>query len=207
MVGISFISGRTDAGAPVVVDLAYGVDATLVVVDTGIFAFLADTCESAGTVAVYCAFRLADDKGVALETRRTSAETPPTRGPGNGILTTWIGVTWVSGDWLHWWGSVTLNQSIANVSWQAGAERRVIPDLTLCIATAEASTGVIAVIVTTCLVSATVRVDNTFRLAFSVGVTEQSRGTGADTLLSHLSCNGPGTTGIGVTGVIDDWLS
>lgn len=190
-----------------VVDLTYGIDATLVVVDTGIFAFLVDTCESAGTVTVYCAFWLADDEWVTLQSRGTSAETPATRGAGNGVLATWIGVTWVSGHWLHWWGSVALDQSIANVAWQAGAERRVVPDFTLSIATTEAGTWVIAVIVPACLVSATVRVDNTFRLAFSVGVAKQSRGTGADTLLSHLSGNGTGTTGVGVTRVIDDGLS
>ena len=92
LVGISLISRWADAGAPVVVDLAYGIDATLVVVDTGIFAFLADTCESARTVTVYCAFWLADDEWVALQSRGTSAETPVPRGPGNGILSTWIGV-------------------------------------------------------------------------------------------------------------------
>ena len=48
-----------------------GVDATLVVIDTGILALLADTCEGAHTIAVYCALGLAENIGVTLETRGT----------------------------------------------------------------------------------------------------------------------------------------
>ena len=101
-----------------VVDLTDGVGSTLVIVDAWILAFLADTCESAGTVTVYCAFWLADDEWVSLESRRTCAETSVTTGSGQCILTTWIGVTWVSGHWLNWRRSVTLYESIADVSWQ-----------------------------------------------------------------------------------------
>ena len=103
MICISFISGRTDAVRSVIVDLTNCIDATLVVIDTGVLAFLADTCEGVGTVAVYGTFWLADDEWVTLESRRTGAETPVSRWSRNGILTTRVGLTRVHYHWIWWW--------------------------------------------------------------------------------------------------------
>lgn len=103
MICISFISGRTDAVRSVIVDLTNCIDATLVVIDTGVLAFLADTCEGVGTVAVYGTFWLADDEWVTLESRRTGAETPVSRWSRNGILTTRVGLTRVHDHWIWWW--------------------------------------------------------------------------------------------------------
>ena len=96
--------------------MANCIDTTLVVIDTWVLAFLADTCKCVWAVTVHCTLWLADDIGVTLETRRTCAYTPVTRWSGKGILTTWIGVTWIGGHRFHWWWSVTLDQCIANVA-------------------------------------------------------------------------------------------
>ena len=104
MVSISFISWWADAVRSVVVDLTNCIDATLVVIDTGVLAFLTDTCEGVGTVTVHGTFWLADDKWVTLETRRTGAKTPVSRWSRDGILTTRIGVTWVHHHRVwSWW--------------------------------------------------------------------------------------------------------
>lgn len=184
-----------------------GVDATLVVIDTGILALLADACEGAGTVAVYRAFRLAEDVRVTLEAGGTGADASVTAGPGQGVLTTWVGVTGVGDHWVRHRGPVTLDQRVADVSGQAGAEGRVVPDLALCVLTTQARAGVIAVIVAACLVTGTVRVDDTLGLAFPVGVTKQPGGTRALTLVSHLARDGPRPTGVGAAGVSDYRLS
>ena len=184
-----------------------GVDATLVVIDTGILALLADTCEGAHTIAVYCALGLAEDIGVTLETRGTGADAAVTTGSGQGILSTWVGVTRITDHGVRHRGSVTLDQSVANVSRQTGAQRRVVSDLALGVLTTETRAWVIAVIVAACLVRGTVRVDDTLWFAFSVGVTKQAGGTRALTLVSHLPGNGPRTAGIGATGVSDNGLS
>ena len=188
-------------------DLTDGVDATLVVIDTGILALLADACEGGGAVAVYRAFRLAEDIGVTLETRGAAADASVTAGTGQGVLTTWVGVTGITDHWVRHRGPVTLDQRIADVSWQAGAEGRVVPDLALCVLTTQARAGVIAVIVAACLVAGTVRVDDTLGLAFPVGVTKQPGWTRALTLVSHLARNGPGPAGVGAAGVTDYRLS
>ena len=188
-------------------DLTDGVDATLIVIDTGILALLADTCEGAGTVAVYRAFRLAEDVWVALEARRTAADASVTAGPGQGVLTTGVGVTGVRDHRVRHWGPVTLNQRVADVSGQTGAQGRVVPDLALGILTAQARAGVIAVIVAACLVAGTVRVDDTLGFAFPVGVTKQPGGTRALTLVSHLARDGPRPAGVGAAGVSDNRLS
>ena len=83
----------------------------------------------------------------------------------------------------------------------------MVPHLALGVLATQAGTGVIAVIVAACLVTGTVRVDHTLRLAFSVRVPEQPRGTRALTLVSHLARDGPGTAGVGAAGVSDYWLS
>ena len=75
LVRVAFIARGTDASCPVVVDLTDGVNPTFIVVNTGIFALLADTCKCSGTVAVYGAFRLALHIGISLEPRRTGADT------------------------------------------------------------------------------------------------------------------------------------
>ena len=74
-------------------DLTDGVDAALVVIDTGVLALLADACEGAHAVAVYCALGLAEDVGVTLETRGTAADAEVTTRSGQGVLTTRVGVT------------------------------------------------------------------------------------------------------------------
>ena len=184
-----------------------GVDATLVVIHTGILALLADTCEGAGTVAVYRAFRLAEDVGVTLEAGGTAADASVTTGPGQGVLTTGVGVTGVTDHWVRHRGPVTLDQSIADVSGQTRAQGRVVPDLALGVLTTQAGARVIAVIVAACLVTGTVRVDDTLGLAFPVGVTKQPGGTRALTLVSHLARNGPWPTGVGAAWVSDYRLS
>ena len=184
-----------------------GVDATLVVIDTGILALLADTCEGAHTVAVYSALGLAEDVGVTLETRGTGADASVTTRSGQSVLTTRVGVTGVTDHRVRHRGSVTLDQSIADVSRQTGAQRRVVPDLTLGVLTTQTRTGVIAVIVAACLVTGAVRVDDTLGFAFSVGVTKQAGGTRALTLVSHLPRDGPGAAGVGAAWVSNNGLS
>lgn len=90
---VSFIARWADASCPVVVDFTDGVNPALIVVNTGIFALLADTCKCSGAVAVYGAFRLAVDIGVSLEARRTGADTSVSGGSSDGILATGVGIT------------------------------------------------------------------------------------------------------------------
>jgi len=92
-VRVAFIARRTDASCPVVVDFTDGVDPALIVVNTRIFALLADTCKCSGAVAVYGAFRLALDIGVSLESWRTGADTSVSGGSSDGILATGVGIT------------------------------------------------------------------------------------------------------------------
>ena len=66
--GVSFIPRRTDASRPVIVDFTDGVDPTLIVVNTRVFAFLADTCKCSWAVAVYSTFRLALHIRISLKT-------------------------------------------------------------------------------------------------------------------------------------------
>ena len=93
LVRVAFIARRTDASCPVVVDFTDGVDPALIVVNTRIFALLADTCKCSGAVAVYGAFRLALDIGVSLESWRTGADTSVSGGSSDGILATGVGIT------------------------------------------------------------------------------------------------------------------
>ena len=188
-------------------DLTDGVDAALVVIDTGILALLADACEGAHTVAVYSALGLAEDVGVTLESRGTCADASVTTGSGQGVLTTRVGVTGVTDHRVRHRGSVTLDQSVADVSRQTGAQGRVVPDLALGVLTTETRAGVIAVIVAACLVTGAVRVDDTLGFAFSVGVTKQAGGTRALTLVSHLPRDGPGAAGVGAAWVSNNGLS
>ena len=83
----------------------------------------------------------------------------------------------------------------------------MVSDLALGVLTTETRAWVIAVIVAACLVTGTVRVDDTLWFAFSVGVTKQPGGTRALTLVSHLARNGPGPTGVGAAWVSDNGLS
>ena len=71
LVRVAFIARGTDASCPVVVDFTDGVDPAFIVVNTRVFAFLADTCKCSGAVAVYGAFRLALHIGISLKARRT----------------------------------------------------------------------------------------------------------------------------------------
>ena len=81
----------------------------------------------------------------------------------------------------------------------------MVPDLTLSILSTRAVTWVVAMIVSTCFVVGAVRVYDTFRFAFSVGVSKQAWRTGALALVSNLSGDGSWTTRVGVTGIIDNW--
>ena len=101
---------------------------------------------------------------------------------------------------------MTLHQSIPDVSREAGTEWRVIPHFALSVPATGPDTGVIAVIVPACLGLGTVAVDDTLRLAFSVGISEQSWRTGALAVVSNLAGDGPGTTGVGITRISNDWL-
>ena len=102
---------------------------------------------------------------------------------------------------------MTLHQGVANVSRQAGAQRRVIPHFALSVPAASPYAGVIAMVVPACFSQGTVAVDYTLRLAFSIRVSEQSWRTGALAVVSDLAGDGPGTTGVGITGISNDWLS
>jgi hypothetical protein len=77
LVSIAFIARWADASRPVVVNFTYCIDSALVVIYTGIFAFLTDTCKCSGTISVYCAFWLALYIGITLEPRRTGALANP----------------------------------------------------------------------------------------------------------------------------------
>ena len=68
LVRVPFIARRTDASCPVVVDFTDGVNPALIVVNAGIFAFLADTCKCSWAVAVYSTFRLALHIRISLKT-------------------------------------------------------------------------------------------------------------------------------------------
>ena len=81
----------------------------------------------------------------------------------------------------------------------------MVPHLTLCILSTCTVTWVVAVIVSTCFVIGTIRVYDTFWFAFSVWVSKQAWRTGALALVPDLSGNGSWATGIGVTGIIDNW--
>ena len=102
---------------------------------------------------------------------------------------------------------MTLHQSIADVAREAGTEWRVIPHLALSVPATGPNTGVIAVIVPACLGLGTVAVDNTLRLAFSVGISEQSWRTGALAVVSHLPGNGSWAAGVGITRISNVWFS
>ena len=190
-----------------VVNLTYGVNATLVVKHTRVLALLADTCEGAGTVAVHGALRLADGEGVALEAGRARADALVPAGPGDGILAAGVGVARVGDHRLLRRRAAALYQRIAHVARQAGAQRGVVPDLALRVLAAEAGTRVVAVVISACFVPGTVRVDHALGLALLVRVPEQPGRTRALTLVPNLAGDGPGPTRVGVTGVIDDWLS
>ena len=58
-----------------VVDFTDGIDATLIVIDTRVFALLADTCESSRAVGVDRALRLALNVRISLQAWRTRADT------------------------------------------------------------------------------------------------------------------------------------
>ena len=81
-------------------------------------------------------------------------------------------------------------------------------DLTLGITSANAGTRVVAVEVATGHVSWTVRVDDTLRPAFNIGIAQIFWRTLADTGVANLSrTNGANTTWAWVTRVIYNWFS
>ena len=83
-----------------VVDFTDGIDATLVVVNTRVLAFLADTCEGAGAVRVNGALWFAFNVWISLESWWTGADTSVSRGSGYGILSTGIWVAGIKYIWL-----------------------------------------------------------------------------------------------------------
>ena len=83
----------------------------------------------------------------------------------------------------------------------------MVGHLTVSIGPTETWAGINTVKVPALLASWTVRVDDTLRLAFSVRVPEQPRGTRALTLVSHLARDGPWPTGVGAAWVSDYRLS
>lgn len=100
---------------------------------------------------------------------------------------------------------MTLHQSIANVTREAGTQRGVIPHFTLSVPAAGSNARVVTVVVSACLSQRTVAVNDTLWLALSVRVSEQSRRTGALAVVSHLPWNGPGAARVGITGISYDW--
>ena len=203
LVSIALISGRADASRPVVLDFTECIDPALVVINAGIFTLLTDTSQSSWAVLVNSTLRLALDKGVSLQSRRTGALADAAGRTSNSVLTARIGVAGIESVRLWWWRPPTLNQGIANVAREAGADGRVIPDVTLGIATADPGTGVVALVVTARLVQGTVAVDNTLWLALNVRIPEVERGTGA---LASLRANLPGGQGAAATGVRLAWI-
>ena len=83
----------------------------------------------------------------------------------------------------------------------------MVPHLALGILATQAGTRVIAVIVAACLVTGTVRVDHTLRLAFSIRVSEQSWRTGALAVVSDLPWNGSRAARVGITRISNIWFS
>ena len=148
---VAFIARGTDASCPVVVDLTDGVNPAFIVVNTGIFALLADTCKCSGTVAVYGAFRLALHIGISLEARRAGADASVSRGSSNGILAAGVGVAGLCYVRRGRRRPVALHQGVTNIARQAGTQWRVVPHFTLSVPPAGPNAGIVAVIVSTCL--------------------------------------------------------
>ena len=203
LVSIALISWRADASRPVVLDFTQSVDPALVVIDAGIFTLLTDTGQSPRAVFVNSTLRPALDKGISLQSRRTCALADAAGRTSNRVLAARVGVAGIESVRLWWRRPPTLNEGIANVSREAGTDGRVIPHVTLGIATTDAGTGVVALVVTARLIQGTVAVDNTLWLALNVRIPEVERGTGA---LASLRANLPGGQGAAATGVRLAWI-
>jgi hypothetical protein len=207
LVCISFVARRTDTSGPVGPDLAESIDPALVVIHAGIFAFLADTCKSSGTVLVNRALRLALHEGVALQSRGTGALTHTPCRPSDRVLTAGARFARVKYVRLYDWRPDTLDERVSSVAGEAGAHWGVVPHVTLSVTTAHSGARIVTLVVATRPVQRTVAVDNTLGLALDIGVSVIERRTRADTLLPDLTGRqGAPTTRVGVAGVVYDGL-
>lgn len=180
-------------------NLAECIDPALIIIDTGVFAFLADTCKSSGTVFVNCALRSALHEGISLQSRGTGALTYFSSRSHDRVLAARIRVARIKDVRLLWWRPDTLNQSIAYVSVEAGADRGVIPHVALGVTATDPRTRIVALVVTASLVQRAVAVDNTLGLAFNIGISVIERRAGADTFFPDLPWwQSTTTAGVGV---------
>lgn len=190
-------------------DLTDCIDPTLVVIHAWVLAFLANACKCSWTVLVNGAFWLALDKWVALEAGWTGALADVAGWPGNRILAAWVRVAGIEWSGIRWGRADALNQSIALVARQTGADRRMVPHITLGVTAANPRARVVALEVPAGLVGWTVAVDNTLRLALNVGIAIIERRTLADTFCIGPLANLPGwqgttATGVGLTRISDN---
>lgn len=170
LVCISFISRRADASRAMVFDLANRIDPALVVIHAGIFAFLANACKSSGAVFVNCTLGLALDKGISLKSRRTRALADTAGWSCNRVLAARVWFAGIESVRLRRRRAHALHKSVANVARQAGADWRVISDVTLSVATTHTRTGVVTLVVAARLRQRTVAVDDTLRFALNVRI-------------------------------------
>ena len=116
LVRISFITRWTDAVGPMVPYFTDSIYSTLIVVNTGIFALLADTCKSCRTVTINGTLRATFWIWIPLETGWTGALTVGSGWSGNSIYSTWIWVTRIHNHRIRSRRPSTFNQSVSNIS-------------------------------------------------------------------------------------------
>ena len=170
-------------------DLTQCVDPALVVINAGIFALLADTCESARAILINCTFRLALHERVSLKARGTSALADVAGWSCNCILSTRIGIARINrcGIWRRW--PDTLDECIALIARQARADRRMVSHVALSVSATNSRTRIIALDITACLVPGVIAVDDTLWLALDVRIAIIERWTFADALCIGLYPN------------------
>jgi hypothetical protein len=133
-------------------DLAQSIDPALVVIDAGILALLVDACKSSWAVRVNGALWLALDKWIAHEARRARALAYRARWPGDRILPARVWIARIRDIRLDWRRRSALDQSVALVARQAGADWRVVADIALGVTTAHPRTRVVTLVVAARLV-------------------------------------------------------
>lgn len=117
LVCIPFISRRTDTVSPVILYFTDSVDAALVVVHAGVFAFLGDTGQQEGTVAVDGTLRLALRVRISLETCWAGTLAVVSDRSGDSVDSTRIRVARIHHHRVNGWRADALNQGIPGVSW------------------------------------------------------------------------------------------
>lgn len=186
LVCIAFIARWADTCRLVVSDLTEGIDPALVVIYTRVFTFLAYTCKCSDTVFVNSALRSTLHERISLKSWWTGTLTYFSRRSHDRVLAARIRVAGIKDVRLYWWRTDTLNKSIANVSVEAGADRGVIPHITLGVTATNSRARIVALVVTTRFVQWTVAVDNTLGLAFNIRISVVERRARADTFIPDL---------------------